>query len=127
MSRLESGDVLLVRTGGLRYRNEVGARPVEVGKPGLHASCLPWLRERGVAMLGSDAIQDVQPSGYPNFRQPIHRIGIVHMGLWLIDNCNLEGRRRGMCGAQPVGVHALHRPAAHQVRDGFSRESIAVF
>jgi kynurenine formamidase len=49
------------------------------------------LRDRGVALLGSDAIQDVQPSGYPNFLQPVHRIGIVHMGLWLIDNCNLEG------------------------------------
>ncbi len=89
--RVGEGDVLLVRTGELRYRNEVGPRRVEVGKPGLHASCLPWLHERGVAMLGSDAIQDVQPSRYPRFRQPIHRIGIVHMGLWLIDNCNLEG------------------------------------
>ena len=89
--RVGEGDVLLVRTGGLRYRNEVAPRPVEDGKPGLHASCLPWLHERGVAMLGSDAIQDVQPSTYPNFKQPIHRIGIVHMGLWLIDNCNLEG------------------------------------
>ncbi len=89
--RVDEGDVLLVRTGGLRYRNEVEPRPVSDGKPGLHAECLPWLHERGIAMLGSDAIQDVQPSGYPRFAQPIHRIGIVHMGLWLIDNCNLEG------------------------------------
>ena len=121
--RVEEGDVLLVRTGGLRYRNEVGPRPVEDGKPGLHASCLPWLRERGVAMLGSDAIQDVQPSGYPNFRQPIHRIGITHMGLWLIDNCNLEGRRRRMCGAQPLAVHVVHRPPAYQIRYGLSCKS----
>jgi len=88
--RVEEGDVLMVRTGHQRYRHEVGPRPVSAGLPGLHATCLPWLHKRGVAMLGSDAIQDVQPSGYPKFMQPIHRIGIVHMGLWLIDNCNLE-------------------------------------
>ena len=88
--RVDAGDVLLVRTGSLKYRHEVGARPPSDGKPGLHAACLPWIRERDVSMLGSDAIQDVQPSGYPRFLQPVHRIGIVHLGLWLIDNCNLE-------------------------------------
>ena len=35
-------------------------------------------------------MSDAGPSGYPNLRQPIHQIGIPHMGLWLIDNCNLE-------------------------------------
>lgn len=88
--RVEEGDVLLIRTGHQRYRHEVGPMPPSTGFPGLHAACLPWLYERGAAILGSDAIQDVQPSGYPRFNQPIHRIGIVHMGLWLIDNCNLE-------------------------------------
>ena len=89
--RVGNGDVLLVRTGSLRKRHVQGPWPVTSGRAGLHAACLPWLRDRGVALLGSDAIQDVQPSGYPNFLQPVHRIGIVHMGLWLIDNCNLEG------------------------------------
>jgi hypothetical protein len=30
---------------------------------GWHASCLPWLHEREVALIGADAPQDVQPSG----------------------------------------------------------------
>ena len=88
--RVREGDVLLVRTGHYRRRTEEGPRPMADGWPGLHASCLPWLRERGVAALGGDTVSDAGPSGYPNLRQPIHQIGIPHMGLWLIDNCNLE-------------------------------------
>ena len=41
-------------------------------------------------MLGGDTVSDAVPSGYPNLRQPIHHIALPHMGLWLIDNCNLE-------------------------------------
>ncbi len=88
--RVEQGDILLVRTGHLRRRNEVGPSSLSDGRPGLHAGCLPWLRERGVAMMGGDAINDVIPSGYPSLKVPVHQIGIVHMGLWLLDNCNLE-------------------------------------
>jgi kynurenine formamidase len=88
--QVEEGDILLVRTGFARRRREVGPVPFEDGAPGLDAACLPWLCERGVAVLGSDAISDMGPNGYPKLGLPIHRIGIVHMGLWLIDNCDLE-------------------------------------
>lgn len=89
--RCEPGDVLLVRTG------EGGARRAEkreynANKPrsGYQAACLPWLHERGIAMIGSDVAQDPTPSGYRNVVMPIHLVGIVAMGLWLIDNCQLE-------------------------------------
>jgi kynurenine formamidase len=59
-------------------------------QPGLHASCLPWLRERDVALLGSDVAQDVRPTGVARFSMPIHTVGLVAMGLWLIDNCDLD-------------------------------------
>ena len=88
--RVESGDILLVRTGHLRRRNEEGPRPLSDGWPGLHASCLPWLHERGVAVLAGEPVSDVVPSGYPSLAQPIHQIAIPHMGLWLLDNCNME-------------------------------------
>jgi kynurenine formamidase len=85
------GDVLLIRTGD-GHRRRIGAdwRPEVDGHPGLHASCLPWLHERSVAALGSDGPHDVVPSGYPGIYLPIHSVGIVAMGLWLIDNCQLE-------------------------------------
>ena len=43
-----------------------------------------------MAALGSDTAQDMYPSGYPSLRAPVHQVGIVAMGLWLIDNCDLE-------------------------------------
>ena len=86
--RVEEGDALIVRMGWFKKREEVGPPP-DSGRPGLHAACLPWLRERGVSLIVADASQDVQPSGY-SLRIPIHTIGMVGMGLWLIDAANLE-------------------------------------
>ena len=85
------GDVLLARFGAVRRRNEEGpSRKVYEQRPGFHAVCVPWFHERGVAAVGSDSAQDLFPSGYPHMRAPVHQIGIVAMGLWLIDNCDLE-------------------------------------
>jgi hypothetical protein len=41
-------------------------------------------------MLGSDTGNDVNPPQYPNVRSPIHQVGIVAMGMWILDNANLE-------------------------------------
>jgi len=57
---------------------------------GWHASCLPWLHEREVALIGADTPQDVQPSGYDEVLMPVHAVSLVAMGLWLLDNCDLE-------------------------------------
>jgi kynurenine formamidase len=87
--RVEEGDALCLRLGWYRYRQEVGPR--EGGdRPGLHAATLPWLHERGVSIIVADASQDVSPSGYEEMTGPIHSIGIVAMGLWLIDAANFD-------------------------------------
>lgn len=89
--RVEPGDILLIRTGYVRRRHERGpVNPMQDGSPGPQAACLPWFHQRGIAMLGSDTHNDLSPSGYPNLPLPVHVVGIVAMGLWLIDNCNLE-------------------------------------
>lgn len=89
--RVGEGDVLLLRTGYGRKRHEQGPDDVAtVGRPGWHAACLPWFKERGVAAIGADVAQEAVPSGYPALRMPVHVIGIVGMGLWLVDNCDLE-------------------------------------
>ena len=41
-------------------------------------------------MLGTDTGNDVMPPPYPNVIQPIHQVGIVAMGLWILDNANLD-------------------------------------
>ena len=33
----------------------------------------------------ADASHDVDPSGYPTIGRPMHKVGIVAMGLWLRD------------------------------------------
>jgi kynurenine formamidase len=87
--RVESGDVLLIRTGFVRWRYEKGPGPPG-SFPGPQAACLPWLHERQVAMLGCDVANDALPSGYPGMALPIHTVGIPAMGLWLLDNCDHE-------------------------------------
>ena len=88
---ISQGDVLLVRTGQLHRRNIEG--PVDFrqsGSTACHAACLPLFHERGIAALGTDTGNDVIPPPYPDVIQPIHQIGIVAMGLWILDNANLE-------------------------------------
>lgn len=93
--RLEPGDILLVRTGYYARRIAEGpVNPAVAGSPGPHAALAPWLRERGVAMFGSDTHNDVVPTPYPGMGHPFHVISLVALGLWLIDNMNLEDLAR---------------------------------
>jgi kynurenine formamidase len=89
--RVEEGDVLLVRTGRAAMRKVKGGwDPFRVGLPGLDASCLPWLHERRIAVLGCDAVSDVVPSGYDGVPLPVHVGTLVAMGIHLIDNADLD-------------------------------------
>jgi kynurenine formamidase len=88
--RLDTGDALLVRTGWYKSRVERGPHPKFRPRPGLHAATLPWLKQRDVALVAGDASEDVNPSGYPNIAVPIHSVGIVAMGLCLIDACQFD-------------------------------------
>jgi kynurenine formamidase len=84
------GDALLVRTGRWEWRRANG--PWDAGSlaAGLDASCLPWLRRRDVAALGSDCVSDVLPSRVDGVSMPIHTIVIVAMGVHLLDNLDLD-------------------------------------
>ena len=89
--RVEPGDILLVRTGYYGRRRAEGARnPGKDGSPAVHVASLPWIRERSVAMLGTDTHNDVSPLPYPRIGNALHVVGLVAMGMWLIDNGNLE-------------------------------------
>ena len=51
---------------------------------------MPWLRERGVALLACDAAKDVFPPDPGHMTRPIHCIGIPAIGLWLLDGADYE-------------------------------------
>jgi hypothetical protein len=56
---------------------------------------MPWLKQRDIALLGSDAVNDVQPSGIIGgsgeaANRPVHLISIAVMGMPLVDNGYFE-------------------------------------
>jgi kynurenine formamidase len=92
--RVGEGDVLLVRVGRARRRKVKGgweaARDGVFPMAGLDPSCLTWLHERRIALLGSDGVSDVFPSGYDDVPYPIHVGAIALMGVHLLDNADLD-------------------------------------
>jgi kynurenine formamidase len=85
---VSSGDILIVSCGRESHRR--ATRGFD-GFAGLHPDCLPWIHDREVAVLGSDGISDPMPFlGTPEWPFPVHQIGIVAMGLHLIDNVRVS-------------------------------------
>jgi kynurenine formamidase len=84
------GDVVLIRTGRWARRDAKGPWPSSEGLAGLYMTCAKWLHSRDVSILGSDAAQDVMPSGVAGISQPIHELVLVAMGMPIFDNCDLE-------------------------------------
>jgi kynurenine formamidase len=86
--RVGKGDIVLVRTG--RDVRRVGADDQKVA--GLDPEVVRWLHEREAAVLGGDGVHDPVPPGAiaPDWPMPIHMIGLVAMGLHLLDNLDLE-------------------------------------
>ncbi len=95
---VRAGDALLVRTGRWQWRLEHGPWDAASSAAGLDASCLPWLRARDVAALGSDGVSDVLPSRVAGVGMPIHTVVIVAMGVHLLDNLDLDGLATACAG-----------------------------
>jgi kynurenine formamidase len=88
--KVARGDAVLIRTGRWSRARLEGDWQIMKSSAGLHASCLPWLKQRDVAVVGSDLALDVLPSGVEGFPMPVHWVVIVAMGMPILDNCDLE-------------------------------------
>ena len=92
--RVSEGDILLISTGRDARRAELGPwDPIGVGLAGIHYECIPWLHERGVAVLGGDGVSDVLPAevgSIENWAMPVHQATLVAMGVHLLDNLQLD-------------------------------------
>ena len=89
--RVEPGDVLLLRTGESGARLSDRARLQRQQAPLRVPGRLPAVAAR--AGRGDDRLRrgpGPDPDRLPAVSMPIHMVGIVAMGLWLIDNCQLE-------------------------------------
>ena len=87
--RVSSGDALFIRTGVWARREAEGPwlRGRRGQSPGLHPSVIPWLKERDVALLGSDHPTYVAPSNLPG---AVHDFALLYLGIHMFDNCDLE-------------------------------------
>jgi kynurenine formamidase len=98
--RVGRGDAVFVHTGRERRARADPAGYSPVVRAGLHASAMAWLHEREVAVYSGDCTERMPyPSAAVPF--PVHQIGIVAMGLCLLDaplldvlveTCALEDR-----------------------------------
>jgi kynurenine formamidase len=88
--KIGSGDAILLRTGRWARRAKVGPWNVAQSAAGFHASIATWIKTRNVAIVGSDAGEDVTPSLVEGVALPVHTLLITGMGINLLDNHDLE-------------------------------------
>lgn len=88
--RIGAGDALFLRTGRFARRAELGPWPSAQLSAGFHVSVMPWFKQRDVALISSDSVQDVQPSNIEGFPRPIHMLAINSLGMPMIDVADLE-------------------------------------
>lgn len=93
--KVTAGDALLIRTGRWARRAALGAWDTGSGptgkRAGLDASVIPWLRQRDIAVLGTDVPHSVNPDRGPHQgARAAHDFPLVMLGVTLIDNVDLE-------------------------------------
>jgi kynurenine formamidase len=86
---LQVGDILLVRTGWMRLFERDRAR-FNSGEPGLDMSTLGWLRSHDIAAVGADNHAVEVLESIPPKDIPFHRVAIRDLGIYLLENLNLE-------------------------------------
>ncbi len=88
--RVTPGDALLLRTGRWARRAKVGPWDLAENAAGFHASVAQWLKDRGVALIGSDAVLDVNPQGVEGVFAPVHVLVVAALGINILDSQDLE-------------------------------------
>ncbi len=109
-----SGDAVVVRSGSAARARALGSESWPQ-RAGLLADCIPWLFERDVAVYSGDCTEQL-PSPYPGLPLPLHQIGMVAMGLVMLDNTEVEelavvaastGRYEFLLTAAPIRADGL--------------------
>ena len=94
---LEPGDAVMVYSGRETYaRDHDGSYAARPERPGLHASCLPFIRDNDISILGWD-MMDAMPNEY-GIPWAVHG-AIFAYGVPLLDNALLEPLAKA-CGGE---------------------------
>jgi kynurenine formamidase len=87
-TEIKSGDAVFVYSGRDKYAADNNGRwGTPDGRPGLHASCLPFVKSNNIAILGWD-MMDASPNEY-QIPWTVHGV-IFAYGVALVDNAYLE-------------------------------------
>jgi kynurenine formamidase len=83
--RIGQGDIVLVRVGHRRRRNEQGPWDAGEARAGLHPGVMAMLAQRRISALGSDGNNDTAPSVADGIGFPVHVLAVNALGLHLLD------------------------------------------
>jgi kynurenine formamidase len=121
--KVEPGDVVVVRNGDEAFRKAHPEWAPRVSPhPGMNISCLEWFREKDIAAIAWD-MMDERPVTYPGFAMSTH-LAIPFLGLVLVDNsyperlaraCAEEGRYEFMFTATPIRLVGSTGAPAHPI------------
>lgn len=93
---IQPGDAVFIRTGRWQAEAERGPWDIANLAAGLDASVIPWLHERGIALIGTESAMSVKPFPEtteitnPDDYLPAHNFALVSLGMPLIDNADLD-------------------------------------
>ena len=124
--KIGPGDAVLIRTGRWARREAKGPWPASE-LAGLYITCARWLHQRDVAILGSDAAEDVHPSGVDQIAEPVHALALVAMGMPIFDNLDLEAVSREAARRNRWEFLVTAAPAAIPRATGAPLNPIATF
>ena len=104
--KVTPGDALFIRVGHWAL---LRAEPGETSRSccpnaGLDPEVIPWLKERGVAVMGAESgAHDIQPSGYTGgpmqhdvrvpgdiTDHPVHYFALIYLGIQMLDSLDLD-------------------------------------
>jgi kynurenine formamidase len=114
--RIESGDIVLIRTGQMAQVRDRGSWGDYAGgsAPGLSLTCAEWLATHEIAGYATDTWgTEVIPNETPDVFQPLHCVAIVNMGMLvgeiftmeaLADDCAADGVYEFLFVAPPLPI-----------------------
>ncbi|RCG28070.1 cyclase family protein [Streptomyces diacarni] len=90
-TRVQAGDIVLVRTGQLRHFLAGDKHAYAHPSPGLSIRAPEWFHARDVAAVANDTLTfEIVPPQIENLWLPVHALHLVEMGMLQGQNWNLE-------------------------------------
>ena len=122
---IRPGDAVFVYSGRDIYASDNGGRwGTPEGRPGLHASCLPFVKNNDISILGWD-MMDASPNEY-EVPWTVHGV-IFAYGVALVDNAFLEPLSEACAEEESYEFMLTINPLYVQGGTGSPANPIAVF